>query len=241
MRIFKRLLALVSKPKQNNETTTIKFELFGKEYNHTINATPQQVEEALKKYHSSEEYKQKEKLVEQKKQNDDTNRQVEVENSIATTLKALYDIENDRYFSIQKHIDKIKENCGIIAKHFKDGLYEKHKRDGIKKFAIDYDIYEVIPKSTHVFLADPKLFKINLKKFHKVELLNSVDILYQYWVLQVKTLKQKTAKTKRQHYVIDGFENKLKSELLTLSPTAVEIKQVDDMIEKIKAENWSLL
>ncbi|HUN04778.1 MAG TPA: hypothetical protein PLS00_18175 [Niabella sp.] len=241
MNLLKKFISLIRVNKKNEKTGTFKFEVFGKEYSKTINVTPPQLDEAIKNYYESDEFKQQEKEFDKKqKRIDDKKTQFDVEYSISTTLKALYDIENSRYFTIQKHIDKISQNCNEISKHFKDGLYEKHKKGGIKKFAKDYDVLDVIPQSSHVFLENPKAFKANLKKFHKVELLKSVDIIYSYWIEKVSALKQKAAKIKRQQYVIDGFEV-LKSELISLKPSTAELQKVDNIIDKIKSENWSLL
>ena len=89
-------------------------------------------------------------------------------------------------------------------------------------------------------LHNPNEFLLNINIFHKKKLLDSVQLLYQYWISEVKNLKQKAAKKKRQQYVIDGFLV-LRNELLNLNPSIEELLIVDKMIDKITLEDWAIL
>ncbi len=143
------------------------------------------------------------------------------------------------YFTYVKHIQNIKINLYEVVDVKKDELYNEAKLTCIKVLEKDFDNFNLdeIMKS---LMENPNQFLLNINNFHKNILLNSVDSLYQYWISVVKDLKQKSAKKKRQKYVIEGYLI-LKNELLKLNPSLEEIKKIDSMIKKITVEDWSIL
>ena len=143
------------------------------------------------------------------------------------------------YFTYVKHIDNIKLNLSEVVNFKNVEIYEKAKLKAIKSFKKDNnDIHLDINMKS--LLHNPNEFLLSINIFHKKKLLDSVQLLYQYWISEVKNLKQKAAKKKRQQYVIEGYLV-LKNELLKLKPSIEEIKTVDDMINKITNEDWTIL
>lgn len=159
---------------------------------------------------------------------------------INMTLWYLLEMNTNRYFTYQSMFDEIKKQISLYEEPFDDLLLPEIKNTCFYEFCSRQEGELSVPNDCIAFINNPYSWFVNIDSNHIYMLNSSIIPINDYWNKQVKLLKRPSAKSKRQQYVIEGFE-KMKSELTLLNALEDELLSVNEIIDKISKEDWSTL
>lgn len=226
MSFFKKIFGIKEKP----QTFTIN--LFDKDY--VIDVSPEGLEIMKNTSNDEEDTITDYKALRQAQI--DTYETNVVKHYFLDCLFTINEINYD-YFTHDAKIEKVTENLSKIKELPVDKYLELGKIEAKRVFESNYS---TLDENMIFVIENPLAFLMNIDKFHKQVLIKSIKPFCDVWRIRVVELKQKAAKTKRKQYVIDGLWS-IKIRLISLGANSHEISIVDEFIEKIINEDWSLI